>query len=193
MKRFWKRSLIPVLVFSMAPCALAQARPALEALIHSLASTQTYGEVAISPDGARVAWSQPLHDSSGAATWNSAIYLAEVANPAGRRRITGGNGDNDYSERAVAWSPDGKKLAFLSNASDQAELYVADAAGGAAHKLTELTGYLAAPAWSPDGKTIALLYTENAPRAAGPLMPMTPETGVIGSKIYEQRLTTVDI
>ena len=193
MKRFWKRSLIPVLVFSMAPCALAQARPALEALIHSLARTQSYNEVAISPDGTRVAWSQPLHDSSGTATWNSAIYLAEVVNPAARRRITAGNGDNDYSERAVAWSPNGKKLAFLSNASGQAELYVADAEGGAAHKLTELTGYLASPAWSPDGKTIALLYTENAPRAAGPLMPMTPEIGVIGSKIYEQRLTTVNI
>ncbi|HEV2117493.1 MAG TPA: prolyl oligopeptidase family serine peptidase, partial [Terriglobales bacterium] len=78
-------------------------------------------------------------------------------------------------------------------ASGQAELYVGDASGGGVRKMTEVTGYLATPSWSPDGKTIAFLFTENAPRAAGPLMPMTPETGVIDSKIFEQRLTTVDL
>ncbi|HEX6907570.1 MAG TPA: S9 family peptidase, partial [Terriglobales bacterium] len=33
---------------------------------------------------------------------------------------------------------------------------------------------------------------ENAPRAAGPVMPMTPETGVVDSKVYEQRLAAVE-
>jgi dipeptidyl aminopeptidase/acylaminoacyl peptidase len=46
--------------------------------------------------------------------------------------------------------------------------------------------------WSPDGKSIAILFTENAPRAAGPLMPMSAETGVIDAKVYEQRLTVID-
>ncbi|PYX61238.1 MAG: hypothetical protein DMG73_04595 [Acidobacteria bacterium] len=49
------------------------------------------------------------------------------------------------------------------------------------------------PGWSPDGKTLAFLFTENAPRAAGPLMAMMPETGVIGGRIYEQRLTIADV
>jgi len=188
-----KPFLVIAVAISLATAALAQPRPALETLISSLAGTQTYGEVAISPDGTRVAWSQPLRDSSGAATWNTAIYVAEVANPSAKRRITAGSAGSDYAERDLAWSPDGKRLAFLSNVSGQAELYVANASGGAARKLTEVTGYLAAPSWSPDGRSIALLFTENAPRAAGPLMPMTPETGVIDSKIYEQRLTTVDV
>jgi dipeptidyl aminopeptidase/acylaminoacyl peptidase len=193
MKKFLNLVPIALVVCSLAASLLAQARPALEPLIRSLAGTQTYGEVAISPEGARVAWSQPLHDSSGVATGDSAIYVAEIANPAAPRRITAGSEGNNYSERDVAWSPDGKQLAFLSNASGDAELYVADTSGGGARKLTTITGYLAAPSWSPDGKTIAFLFIENAPRAAGPLMPMTPETGVIDSKIYEQRLTTVDV
>lgn len=187
-----RRILIAVLVL-FGNAALAQPRPALETLIHSLAGTQTYSQVAISPDGTRVAWSQPLHDSSGASTWNSAIYVAEVASPAHKRRITAATDGNAYNERDLSWSPDGKRLAFLSNASGRAELYVADASGGGARKLTDVTGYLAAPSWSPDGKTIAFLFIENAARAAGPLMPMTPETGVVDSKIYEQRLATMDV
>ena len=193
-RRSW---LLVAVLISCSTLALAEPRPALEKLITSLASTQTYGEVAISPDGKHVAWSQPLHDSSGAATWNSAIYVAEVANPSVRRRVTAGTGGNNYSERDLAWSPDGERLAFLSNASGQTELYVTNLFGAnvgkATIQLTNVTGYLAAPHWSPDGKTIAFLFIENAPRAAGPLMPMTPETGVIGSKVYEQRLATVEV
>src|SRR5512146_505002 len=191
-KRSRRSWVLVVVLVSWGAVALAQTRPSLEKLIGSLAGTQTYNEAAISPDGTQVAWSQPLRDSVGAATWNSAIYAAEVRNPAARRRITAGSGGNNYAERDVTWSPDGKRLAFLSNASGQAEGYVADASGGAARKLTEVTGYLAAPSWSPDGKTIAFLFTENAPRAAGPVMPMTPETGVVDSKGYEQRLAAVE-
>ena len=38
-----------------------------------------------------------------------------------------------------------------------------------------------------------MLYIEGMPRVAGPLQPMTPLAGVVGSKIYEQRITTIDL
>ena len=47
--------------------------------------------------------------------------------------------------------------------------------------------------FSPDGSKIALLFIEGMPRVAGPLQPMTPLAGVIGDKIYEQRLATIDL
>ena len=81
----------------------------------------------------------------------------------------------------------------MRRSPDQLQLYVAKVTGGEARKLTDLKGSLDAPSWSPDGKTLALLFTENAPRLPGPLEPMTPPSGVIGGKIYEQRLTTVDV
>src|SRR5258707_5800612 len=77
------------------------------------------------------------------------------------------------SESAVAWSPDSKKIAFLSDAATpgQPQLYTVSAAGGSPRKLTDLKGFLASPGWSPDSKTLCLLFTANAETAAGPLVP----------------------
>ena len=112
---------------------------------------------------------------------------------AGPVRINQGELANAVVSEA-AWSADGRMLAFLCAAPPgQRQVYVASADGQSVRKLTTLTGDLGDPAWSPDGKSIAFLFTENAPRAPGPLMPMTPETGVIESKIYEQRLAVVDV
>src|SRR6185436_18711796 len=95
-------------------------------------------------------------------------------------RITAGEG-GPHVERDVAWSPDGSRLAFLSDRekAGQLQLYVAPTEGGAARKLTSLDGAVAAPRWSPDGTAIALLYIESSARAAGPLEPAAVEAGVI--------------
>lgn len=57
---------------------------------------------------------------------------------------------------APAWSPDGRQIAFYSEAGGQpADLYVMDANGQHLRQLTrtpEAEGY---PAWSPDGQQIA--------------------------------------
>jgi tricorn protease len=60
-------------------------------------------------------------------------------------------------DKAVRWSPDGRKIAFLSDRTGEEELYVIDALGtGKPEQLT--TGGKAmryGPEWSPDGKRIA--------------------------------------
>ena len=70
---------------------------------------------------------------------------------------------------------------------------MADCSGTPAKKMSSLRGFVAEPRWSPDGKTIALLFTENAPRASGPLEAESPRTGVVEEHIYEQRLITLDV
>jgi dipeptidyl aminopeptidase/acylaminoacyl peptidase len=159
----------------------------LDAMLDSLAGGHSIRQVAISPDGQRVAWVEDGGSEHG-------IFVCGLASPASsRRRITAGAEATE--EREIAWSPDSRQLAFLSNAQtpDQLELYISDVERGEARKLTDLTGSLDAPAWSPDGKNLALLFTENAPRVPGPLEPMPLPSGVIGSKVFEQRLTTVDV
>jgi dipeptidyl aminopeptidase/acylaminoacyl peptidase len=162
--------------------------------VAAMFAVHTFSQAEISPDGKQVAWVENLPEANGAASANSAIFVAEVENPAAPRRITAGIGGATHSEGDVAWSPDSKRLAFLSDAAKpgQQQLYIANATGGAARKLTQLKGFLATPGWSSDGKTIALLFTENATRAAGPLVAETPDLGVISEEVHEQRLTLVD-
>jgi dipeptidyl aminopeptidase/acylaminoacyl peptidase len=159
------------------------------------AAARTFTQVAISPDGSQVAWVEPMAALGIEPGGGSAIYIKDLKSAESQpRRIPATRESSAISDESVAWSPDGKRLAFLSDAESvgQFQLYVADTDTGAASKLTGLSGFLADPRWSPDGSMLAVLFTENAPRAAGPLMPMTPETGVIESKIYEQRVTLVN-
>jgi len=44
----------------------------------------------------------------------------------------------------------------------------------------------------PMGRKLRFCFTENAPRAAGPLEPSTKDAGVVEEHIYEQRLTLIN-
>jgi len=54
-----------------------------------------------------------------------------------------------------AWSPDGKRIAFVSFRDSNAEIYVMSADGSGQTRLTDSPGFDANPAWSPDGQKIA--------------------------------------
>ena len=169
-----------------APATRAQPATPVEPALAEIAATRRFQEAVVSPDGARVAYVE-----SAVAAGKSAIYVAGGV----PMRISAGDGKSVYDEHGVAWSPDSRQIAFLSDREKpgQLQLYVAPAEGGAARQITHLKGLLDEPRWSPDGKRMAILFTENLPRAAGPLDPVMPPTGVVESRIYEQRLTLVDV
>ena len=166
----------------------------LDDAMNAMFDVHTFQQSAVSPDGKRVVWVESLPGPGGAPSANSAIYVAELNAPDAATRVTAGDGKTAYEEHDVAWSPDGKQIAFLSDAATQGQLqlFVANFPGGNAKQLTHLKGFLASPGWSPDGKAIALLFTENATRAAGPLVAETPDEGVVSEEFLEQRLTLVD-
>jgi dipeptidyl aminopeptidase/acylaminoacyl peptidase len=175
----------------LAPVALAQPASAVRAkassspmdnVIATLSAGKNFDQTAISPDGKQVAWVENSKEGS-------AIFISVIGGGTPRHITAGGR-----SESAVAWSPDSKQITFLSDAGNpgQPQVYVANAAGGSPRKLTSVKGFLAAPGWSPDGKTIAFLFTENAERAAGPLVAKKPQTGVIKEAVTEQRLALID-
>ena len=155
----------------------------MDEVIRALFAGVTFDQAAISPDARQVAW---VESGKG----GSAVYVSEIDTPKPRRITAGGSSENE-----IAWSPDSKQIALLSDAGKpgQQQLYIASATGGAPRKLTSAAGFLASPGWSPDGKTIALLFTQNAERAAGPLVAEKAQTGVIKEAVTEQRLSLVDV
>ncbi|HEY3824262.1 MAG TPA: S9 family peptidase [Bryobacteraceae bacterium] len=164
-------------------------------LLSTVSGTTQYREAAISPDGRYVAWTLTLRNKDNTASRNSEIYLLDLSKPgATAQRLSAWK--TPHAEHSLAWSPDSKQIAFLSDfeKEGQLELYAqpVSGSGAAARKLTSLTGFLQTPRWSPDGAKIAILFTENAPRAAGPLEPSTKDAGVVEEHIYEQRLTVVN-
>src|SRR5258705_1253590 len=194
-----------VMAFALSLCAFSTslpgqqgskpaAKPAAEKTKQSPFRAQSFDQVAISPDGKRVAWVEIRADEEGAPTGKQDIYVQETSVGGKPVRVTAGAPAAHLNEGNVAWSPDSKKIAFLSDAliSGQPQLYVARVSTGPAHKLTGLKGFLAGTKWSPDGKSIAVLFTENATREAGPLVAETPETGEIKDAFFEQRLAIVD-
>ena len=69
------------------------------------------------------------------------------------------------SSQSPAWSPDGSKLAFISDRTDKRQIYVINPQGGEAEALTSLEDGVSSFAWSPDGTTIAYTATEPKPAA----------------------------
>jgi len=176
---------------------LAATRPTtpVDEVVNTLFATRRFEQTAISPDGKKIAWVETLVGKDGAPDGNTAIYITDRDTSAVPKRITAASLNLARAEGSLDWSLDSRQLAFLSDAAKpgQLQLYVISASGGPAKKITSVKGLLATPRWSPDGKTIAVLFTENATRAAGPLVAETPETGEIKDAFFEQRLALVDL
>jgi len=170
-----------------------QTKSPVDEMVDALFRVRQITEVSISADGGYVAWVQSQENPvTGAASLS--IYTHDNHRGGAVARVTAGNGDAEFHENSIAWSPDGKHLAFLSDAEKpgQYQLYIAEMPEGRVRKLTNVTGTLQHPSWAPDRKSVAILFTENAPRMPGPLEPISAASGVINEQNYNQRLALVD-
>ena len=59
-----------------------------------------------------------------------------------------------------AWSPDGRKLAYVSFEKQRSEIYVQTLRSGARKRVSSRAGVNGAPAWSPDGRSLALTLSK---------------------------------
>jgi dipeptidyl aminopeptidase/acylaminoacyl peptidase len=178
-------------------------------LLQMLGKVRTPATAAISPDGRYVAWT--VRGGSGSELHITGIAPEGSAQDAVWERVispdTVGNVTNNKggtcSASAPVWSPDGKKLAFLSGCKQvdgswrtdgQDQVFVWTLADNGVKQLTQVTGGLNDLAWSPDGNAIAFLFVENATRSAGALAAMKPWSGVVGEDGVEvQRVAVVTI
>jgi TolB protein len=59
-----------------------------------------------------------------------------------------------------AWSPDGRKIAYVSFEGRKSSIYIEDVATGARQLASNYPGINGAPAWSPDGRKLALALSK---------------------------------
>jgi len=107
----------------------------------------------LSPDGRWIAFVvTSLSDERD--EYLSNIWVVDAAGGVPRRFTAGPRRDTE-----PRWSPDGTRLAFLSERApkDKLQLYVMPADGGEPTKLTALENGVGGAAWSPDGSRLAFV------------------------------------
>jgi dipeptidyl aminopeptidase/acylaminoacyl peptidase len=115
--------------------------------------TRAITDLHFSPDGARVA--MVVSEPPKGTTRLRHIWLLEVVSH-DLRQFT----NSAKSEDAPRWSPDGKRLAFLTDREEFQQIYLLSMDGGEALPLTEGKRSIQSFSWSPDGKQIAFLAPE---------------------------------
>ena len=133
---------------TMPSADAATRRPTPEILVE----VRTPAEVAASPDGTRLAFSLHTTVSERGPIAPSDLYLVEPGDVI--VQLTEG----EWSDRAPAWSPDGSRLAFVSDRIKRGHFlpYVMPAGGGEPRHVGALQGSSESVSWSNDGRRLLI-------------------------------------
>ena len=145
-----KSLLLIILAFAATPSNAARITPADRYRLVNVNDPQ------ISPDGKSVVViaSRPNRKDN---RWEGDLVLVDVANGT-QRPLT-------FERRGVAsprWSPDGERLAFLSNDKDgKRQIWIMPRSGGDARRITDAPRGVQQFAWSPDGSQLAFVTADD--------------------------------
>lgn len=155
------------------PRRAVTAGPRRAVTARDLFALQFVSDARVSPDGKRVAfvatefdlerngyrarvWMTDVPGAGGDATAPAREFGAGT--PARARPFTSGLGANGpCRDQTPRWSPDGRRLAFLSDRGGKDHLWLIPADGGEPAQLTFGDDAVSMPAWSQDGRRIAFV------------------------------------
>jgi len=140
---------------AQSPLLTAKQAPSIDQII----SLKRAGSPELSPNGQLVAYT--VRETN----WDDNAYETEIwladARTGATRQLTNAK----KSSMSPAWSPDGSRLAFISDRTDKRQLYVINPNAGEAEALTTGEEGVGSFAWSPDGSSIAYTSTEGKPQS----------------------------
>jgi dipeptidyl aminopeptidase/acylaminoacyl peptidase len=134
-----------------ALCAIAAMAPGVRAAdrpvrFEELAKIQRIGGFSVSPDGSQIAFAVSTPDVD-ANTSRSAIWMIPAAGGQARRMTSGEKRDGE-----PRFSPDGRRLAFLSNRDGGFQIWTMDLSGGDPSRATSFPTEVGGYTWAPDGR-----------------------------------------
>lgn len=86
------------------------------------------------------------------------LYVADADGRRSQQILT-----SDQPIMSPAWSPDGRKLAYVSFETERSAIYIQDVATGQRVQATSFSGINGAPTWSPDGRRLAISLSKDGP------------------------------
>lgn len=166
--------------------------PSIDTIVGAFRSVHPLAEVAISPNGQNLVYGSVVTGKRGGVDIDAtALWILDARTGSEIGRLTACPG-SVCDEHGATWSPDGTHIAFVTTDNkDQSQLAIATADGHSVTTITHAHGPLDTPRWSPDGRQIAFLYSAGAPKAPGPLNPLSRDAGVLSSTLYEQRIAVI--
>jgi dipeptidyl aminopeptidase/acylaminoacyl peptidase len=195
MKRGLLLTVIGALAFAAGGTASA-APPSMRDVLSAAYAVRDLSGVSLTSDGGAVAWEESFHDPERllSSLESRALYVQRL-DGGPQVRLTAGSPNVYYDEENPVWSPDGREIAFLSDARSpgQLQLFIADAGGLHPRQIGNLRGNVQRLTWSPSGNALAVLYIAAAHRRAGALAPGARDVGVIGTTVDEQRLAIYSV
>ena len=110
--------------------------------VNHLTLTSQFRDLMLAPDGRKLAFT--AHGEVFAAA-------AKEGGPAARVTRTAAN------ETQIAWAPDSRRLAYVSDRDGNYHLYLHDFGAATEARVTTESAAETAPSWSPDGKLLAFV------------------------------------
>ena len=122
--------------------------------VDDIMKIRNIADARLSPDGQRVVYVISAVDFKEGA-YKTDLWLVSFKGGEPRQLTRGPRRDD-----TPRWSPDGKRIAFLSDRSGSPQLWLIDPAGGEAEKLSDHKTPVKDFAWAPDGQGIAFLAAD---------------------------------
>jgi dipeptidyl aminopeptidase/acylaminoacyl peptidase len=141
----------------------------------------------VSPDGKWIAYVVTSTDMQENAT-DADLWLVSTAGGEAIRLTTSRKNDNQ-----PRWSPDSRRIAFISAREEKSQIFLISPTGGEAEKLTNSKSSVQSFQWSPDGSRIAYTAQQEPTAEEEKRQKERDDPKVIDKDFKFSRIWTIDV
>lgn len=178
-------SLVALLLSLSLTPALAQQKRAMT--FEDVLALKSVSDAQVSPDGKWVAYVVTSADMKENAN-DADVWLVSASGGEPVRLTT--NKKNDNQPR---WSPDSKRIAFVSSREEKPQIFLISPFGGEAEKLTDSKSGVQSFQWSPDGNRIAYVAPQEPTPGEEKKLKDKDDAQVIDKNFKLARIWVIDV